>query len=218
MCYATIVTLLYHITHMNNLAAIVAAGGLWCDRVRTARGLKSVGIAHQHIKDRRRQRPVQSLTGESKGAGGTLWEYVPFYFAPRSPMLFTIHLGNVEGYEGGQRPVVHLETTVKRVCASGMPCAFTDGHGDMAISDFSDDFDVLESFVDWSVMQSLYWNDTAELPDRKRRRQAEFLVHEFVPWSAIRRIGVLNAGIAAETQHLVSGHAHQPEIVVARDW
>lgn len=211
-------TAIYHITHMKNLPAIIAAGGLWCDRVRAERSMACVGIAHQHIKDRRRQRPVQSLTGKSKGAGGTLWDYLPFYFAPRSPMLFTIHRGNVAEYAGGQRPVVHLETSVKRVSTTGTAFAFTNGHDDMAFSDFSDDLDVLETFVDWSVMQTHYWNDTAEHPDRKRRRQAEFLVHEFVPWSAVRRIGVIDAGMVAETRHLISGHAHQPGIVVARDW
>lgn len=203
---------------MANLPAIIQAGGLWCDRVREMKRLPAVGIAHQHIKDRRKRRPVRSLDFQPKGAGGTLWDYVPFYFAPRSPMLYTIHQGNVGGYSAGQRPVVHLETDVNRLRQERRAYAFSNGHGDMTISDFSDDLNCLQTFVDWSVMQGDYWNDTAEHPDRKRRRQAEFLLHEFAPWTCIRKIGVLDRHIAAEVRDLCSGGTFLPEITVERGW
>lgn len=87
-----------------------------------------MGIAHQHIKDRRARKAV------TVAAGGTLADYVPFYFAPRSPMLFTITKGNVEGYTGGQGQVVHLASTVEAACGLGSPWCFTDGHADMALS------------------------------------------------------------------------------------
>ena len=36
---------------------------------------------------------------------------VPFYFCPRSVMLYVLHMGNLPdlGYRGGQEPIVHLE-------------------------------------------------------------------------------------------------------------
>lgn len=46
--------------------------------------------------------------------------------------------------------------------------------------------------VDWEVMRGRMWGNTAEDPDRMRRRMAEFLVYERVP------IGCL-AGIAVRT-------------------
>jgi ssDNA thymidine ADP-ribosyltransferase, DarT len=46
--------------------------------------------------------------------------------------------------------------------------------------------------IDWDVMKSRYWNDTNEDNDRKRRRQAEFLVRHFSPWQLITEIGVMN--------------------------
>ena len=63
-------------------------------------------------------------------AKGTLADYVPFYFAPRSPMLYTIHGGNVAGYTEGQKPVVHLVSSVDAAVALGKPWCFTDGHAD----------------------------------------------------------------------------------------
>lgn len=205
-------TPLYHITHVRNLAGIVSAKGIWCDRLRSANAPGAVSIAHQHIKERRAKRRVPI------DPGGTLADYVPFYFAPRSPMLFTIDRGNVEGYSGGQKPVVHLETTVEAATALRRAWVFTDGHAEMLLSEFYDDLARLRDRVDWTVMRSQYWNDTAEDGDRKRRRQAEFLVREFSPWSAVVRIGVINREIGREVEATLLRAGHQPAIIVQRDW
>ena len=65
---------IYHITHVDNLARIVADGCLWSDAQRIARGLASMNIGYTHIKERRMKRPVLVA------AGGTLGQYVPFNF------------------------------------------------------------------------------------------------------------------------------------------
>jgi hypothetical protein len=74
-------TYIYHITHIDNLPRIITAGGLRCDRLRMQNGETVLGIAHQHIKDRRAKRLVPVA------AKGTLADYVPFYFAPRLQCL-----------------------------------------------------------------------------------------------------------------------------------
>lgn len=47
--------------------------------------------------------------------GTMVGEYVPFYFAPRSVMLYLLHRGNhlEVDYSGGQRPLVHLEADLR---------------------------------------------------------------------------------------------------------
>ena len=144
------------------------------------------------------------------GVGGTLADYVPFYFAPRSPMLFTIHRGNVEGYQEGQRPIVHLVASVEAAVKVGRPWVFTNGHAEMAYSDFCVNLERLDEFVDWGVMRSNYWNDTMDQPDRKRQRQAEFLVHEFFPWTAIERIGVRDQAIRQQVELALIKPEHKP--------
>jgi hypothetical protein len=49
--------------------------------------------------------------------GTKVGEYVPFYFCPRSIMLFLLHKGNHVDltYRGGQRPIVHLEADLRTV-------------------------------------------------------------------------------------------------------
>jgi len=207
----TAVTLVYHITHINNLEAIIDEGGLRCDRAVADRQLAERSLAHTHIKERRAKKPVPVC------AGGTLADYVPFYFGPRSPMLFVISRGGVEGHAEGQGPVLHLEASAERIADAGLSYAFTDGHAVMAYSDFYDDLSDL-SCVDLDLMKERYWQDTNDDNDRKRRRQAEFLVHDFLPWDLVERIGVLNATYCGRVEELVAGCPHTPEVTVARGW
>ncbi|MFZ3264324.1 MAG: DUF4433 domain-containing protein [Terriglobales bacterium] len=124
-------TSIYHISHLRNLERILAEGGLHCDRA--AQQLKSVNIGHAHIKERRLRRPVPL------GPRGTVGEYVPFYFAPRSPMLYAISRGAVEGYSEGQSPVIYICSTAEAVKEAGLRWVFTEGHADMDFTDFFDD-------------------------------------------------------------------------------
>jgi hypothetical protein len=201
------VTYIYHITHLRNLRGIIVDGGLHCDR--RAQNVKAVSIGHRHIKERRLKRAVPA------GPGGAVGDYVPFYFAPRSPMLFAISRGAVEGYTEGQKPVIYLRSTVEAVQDAGLNWIFTEGHADMSFTDFFDDLKDLDK-IDWPLMQARYWHDTNEDPDRKRRRQAEFLVHEFFPWELVAYIGVFDHSIAENVGEIMKGGS--PELGVQRGW
>jgi hypothetical protein len=202
---------IYHITHLRNLAPILGHRCLWCDRERLGQGLVSVGIAYQHIKDRRARKRVPV------GRGGTLADYVPFYFAPRSPMLYAIHKGQVPSYDSGQSSVVHLVTSTEAVIAEPLPFVFTNGHADMAFSRFYDDLRDLDQ-VDWAIMGERYWNDTPEDGDRKRRRQAEFLVYRSLPWHLVAEIGVISRAVAEEVGTALEAAEHRPPVVVRPGW
>jgi hypothetical protein len=132
-------------------------------------------------------------------------------------MLYTIYKGNVEHFQGGQNALIYLVTSVQAVSNSGCDWVFTDGHGTMAYTDFFDTLEKLEE-VDWNVMESRYWNDTDSDPDRKRRRQAEFLIRDHCPWMLISNIGILNQQILTRVQETLAIAAHHPVISVHRDW
>ena len=101
---------IYHIVHVDNLASIVADGCLWSDSVMAQRQGGTV-IGMGSIKQRRLGLPVSCHQGTNVGA------YVPFYFCPRSIMLFVIHCANHPelAYRGGQQPIVHLEADLHLV-------------------------------------------------------------------------------------------------------
>lgn len=207
-------THLYHITHIDNLPRILSDGGLYCDRLREAQAKTVTSIAHQHIKDRRAKRPVQTLDGRVIAAGGTLSDYVPFYFVPRSPMLYTIHRGNVVGYVGGQRAVVHLVTSVEKAIQLGKPWCFTEGHAEIAYSEYFDDLACLDR-IDWPLMLAVMWGGDDE---RRRRRQAEFLVHQTFPVQAIERIVVIDANMETSVRYHLQRACCDIPVNIERNW
>ncbi len=170
-----------------------------------------INIAYENIQDRRARIRVPC------GAGGVLHDYVPFYFAPRSPMLYTINRGNVTSYTQGQAALIHLVSDVLEIEIRGLDFVFTDGHAVMQITDFFDHLNYLDH-IDWDVMESRYWNDTNEDNDRKRRRQAEFLVHNFLPWQLITEIGVINSTIKAQAENILQKFTHKPSVIVRNNW
>ena len=146
-------------------------------------------------------------------------DYVPFYFAPRSPMMYVISKGGVEGYDSNTTPLIYLVSSVERVRETGSKFAFSDGHPVVALSSFYSDPADLGRW-DWSVINGRYWHDTKEYPDRRRRRQAEFLVHDAFPWDAVDYLAVKKAGLKARLdEYLVKEWSHCVRPVrVESDW
>jgi hypothetical protein len=132
-------------------------------------------------------------------------------------MLGAIHTGHVAGYQGGQRAVLHLVADVEIIAATDCRWVFTDGHAEIALSQFSTDLSQL-SVIDWDIMREKYWRDTDDDGDRKRRRQAEFLVYRFCPWALITEIGVIDHQVQGRVRELLGDAAHQPVVTVRRDW
>lgn len=74
---------IYHITHVDNLPAIVRDRVLLSDAIIAARGGPNVTIGMSEIKRRRIEEITVSCHSDTK-----VGDYVPFYFCPRSVMLF----------------------------------------------------------------------------------------------------------------------------------
>lgn len=101
------------------------------------------------------------------------------FILPHVRRCYAIIQGQVDGFEGTEEEIVYIMTRTDRIQDAGLPFVLTDGHAIMSITEFYNDLSKLTK-VDWDIMREWYWNDTEEDPDRKRRRQAEFLVHNFV--------------------------------------
>ncbi|MHB1565725.1 MAG: type II toxin-antitoxin system toxin DNA ADP-ribosyl transferase DarT [Acidiferrobacter sp.] len=198
---------IYHITHADNLANIIREGRLWCDAQCNAHGFTHTNIGYTHIKGRRMRHPVRVA------AGGMLGNYVPFNFCPRSVMLYVVAHGH-ENYQEGQQPIVHLVSSVHTMLTTARPWFFTDRHADLGYANQFDSLGRLDE-VDWAVMPLRQWGGGQEV---KEKRQAEFLVHDWCPWSAIEVIGVVNRDIAVRVEAAISGAGHRPRVEVHGDW
>lgn len=196
---------IYHFTDVGNIEGIVTSGRVLAHTGAPCR----VDIGDQSIKSRRTTIRVPV------GPSGFVGDYVPFYFAARSPMLFSIQCGNVAGVSAEQRRLAYLVSDTEDAYAAGLACVFTDGNASAAISEFRDDRETLAEHIDWPLMKARQWANTNEDPDRRRRRGAEFLIHEAVPLEVVRGIAVYDQSMQAQVAATV-GEALP--VVVRRDW
>lgn len=139
--------LLFHLTHMSNLAPI-AQDGVRCDTEVTDTGRRFTDVGNQDIKSRRRVRRVPVPPG------GVVADYVPFYFAARSPMLYAIHMGNVDTYTGGQSELVYLVTSIDALVDHRLAAIFTDRNAALEVARFGTDLAIIDKYVDWDLMEA----------------------------------------------------------------
>jgi hypothetical protein len=203
---------IFHFTSIENLPSILAEGALTCDATVSRRGILKVEAGDRDIKELRRRVAV------SVGPLGCPADYVPFYYAPRSPMLYKIERGGVPTYSEGQRPLVYFVSSALRVDGAGLKWVCSDGNCAHTLTSFYDDLDSLEQCIDWPVMKLKIWRDTAEDPDRMRRRMAEFLVYEQVPLDVIAGIGTFDDAIANQVRHQLEQARRALPVVTRRDW
>lgn len=203
--------LLFHFTHVANLSSVIAHG-LRSDSAVRADGSLAVEVGEDRIKEQRRRRNVPI------GPGGVVADYVPFYFAARSPMLYAIHRGNVPAYQDGQDPLVYLVTDVARLQEADCRFVFTDRNAYYRTAAYAEDPADIDQLVDWPLMEARIWKDTDDQPDRMERRMAEFLVHESVPFSAVMAVGVRSEATASAVAEVLGTLDDPPQVAVRPDW
>lgn len=200
-------------TRVERLSSLIQRGVL-SDHTCKHLGITGNEIGYQHIKARRARRHVPC------GAGGTLADYVPFYFAPRSPMLFAITSGNVTRDAARTERIIYLVTSTQTLRAAVSSVVVSNRHAELAYADLSDRDDVLngEAFIDWPLMRARYWAKTDDDPDRPERRQAECLAHPAVPWSAIEYIATKTDRAATYVRDVLGRLSATTPVAVRPRW
>ena len=204
---------IYHIVHVDRLPSIINDGYLWCDAEISRRYPQGVGtnIGMENIK---RGRMGKSLNSHSDLHVG---DCVPFYFSPRSVMLYVIYMGNHPGlnYRGGQEPIVHLEAdlhqVVKRADANNRRWVFTSSNA--ASSTFEDYADLSQlDKLDWDAIRATEWKEHQD------GKQAEFLVEYSFPWHLVARVGVRSSKIRDDVTGIIRTQEHRPPVETKQDW
>ena len=215
-------TPVFHITAIDNLASIAKVGALLATHLLNARGLVGVNIAYEQIQGRRAVKAIPLAPG------GTVHDYVPFYFAPRSPMLFTINNGNVPNCDYRQDDIVHLVSQAQAIRGAGQRFVFSDIHAALDYARFFDDLTRLDE-IQWRIFfeapslegYCVYWQNRhrpLHHMSRKESRQAEFLVHQQLPIAAISEIGVRTQEGEARIRAALAGAAWKPTVKVVPGW
>jgi len=205
---------IYHITHVDNLRSIVAGGGVLSDREMHSGDGAGRSIGMTEIKRRRLEElEVHCHPGTKVG------DYVPFYFCPRSIMLYVIHQANHPDltYRGGQELIVHLETdlhtTIRWAETHKTLWAFSLSNAGAHYTEFRSRTNELHQ-LDWPAIAASDFR-TAEV---KEHKQAEFLLYKQFPFDLVDRIGVQSNTVQAKATAAVAGAHHRPAIEVRRDW
>lgn len=203
---------IYHIAHVDRLPSIVADGFFWCDAEVVRRAPAGTTIGMSSIKHRRlNELRLSSHPGLHVG------DCVPFYFCPRSVMLYLIYQGNHAelAYHGGQGPILHFEADLQATVAwaNAQPArwAFTlSNAGSYFFEDRSDLAHLRE--INWTAVQARDWRA------HKEGKQAEFLLEHRFPWHLVERIGVQSAAVYGQVVHALPVHGHRPTVEVRTDW
>jgi hypothetical protein len=204
---------IYHIVHVDRLPSIVADGCLWSDAVMMEQPGTGTTIGMNDIKQRR----LKELRLSSR-PGLYVGQCVPFYFCPRSVMLYLIYTANHPNltYRDGQSPIVHLEADL---CAAvdwadrnQLRWAFTLSNAGAYYFRDHCNLDQLDK-INWTAVEATKWAG-----DLKEGKQAEFLVERSFPWELVERVGVLSRAMVQPVSNAMQGVAHRPRIDVRADW
>lgn len=180
----------FRVTHIDNLPWILA-NGLYCGSsdVRDP-GFVQIGNPELIAKRTTKAVPIPP--------GGTLHDYVPFYFTPFSPMLYNIKTGWNGITRRPMREIVILVSSLHALTAEGVGFVFTDRHAYLSLAQFSSRLEDLADRIDWRILQA---RDFARDPNdlgKFERYQAEALAHKYVPLTALT--GVVCCGTAEEAR------------------
>lgn len=198
---------IYHITDIANLDGIIRSGGLSSDAAMQNAAQAPAQIGYSNIKFRRlNEYRIACCNNRYVG------EFVPFYFCPRSPMLFTVNKGNTGKQPGCQKDIVHLVSSVQLGYNLGRQWAISDGNAGTSYTTFSNSPTALDE-VPWEIVNSPIWGG-----DRITKKAAEFLVADFFPVQSFVEIGCYDQQAVNATTAILAAHGLQIPVNIYRNW
>ncbi|MCK9223521.1 MAG: DUF4433 domain-containing protein [Candidatus Muirbacterium halophilum] len=200
---------IYHIVHYNNLESIIENQKIFSYANVTNHKITNIGM--QSIKDRRLKIPLKSHKDLYVG------QCVPFYFCPRSVMLYMFSKQNHPelSYKGGQEPIIHLVSDLKKTLEyakeNKLRWAFTCSN---AGSNYFEDYSNPVNFnkLDWNAINSNQWNQNRD------KKQAEFLIENEFSWNLVEEIGVYSMNEFEIITKILVSCRNKPNLKIRKEW
>ena len=163
---------IFRITHISNVSWILA-NGLHCQNSDNRDPcFVTIGDPDLIIKRASRIVPIQP--------GGSLSDYIPFYFTPLSPMMYNIITGYRGIRERTRSELVVMVSSLRDLADSEVVTLYTDRHAYLRAAKFFSSLDDLGK-INWPQLQSHDFRHDPDDPEKVDRYQAEALVHEHLP-------------------------------------
>jgi hypothetical protein len=198
---------IFRITHIDNVPWILKHG-LHCRNGAVDPNFVDIGSPELIVKRAPRVVDVEP--------GGTLSDYVPFYFTPWSPMLLNIKTG----YQGlPKRPMDELAIMVAslhRLAERGIRFLFTDRHAYLQTAVYSSDLAQL-ALIDWKILQDRDFKRSDDL-GKFERYQAEALVHRMLPVADLLGIACYSPDRTEQLRQLVQQAGSSCKVACKPEW
>jgi hypothetical protein len=209
---------IYHIVHVDRLPSIIADDYFWCDAEILRRAPSGTTIGMISLKQRRLNELILNSHPDLH-----VGDCVPFYFCPRSIMLYVIYrANNMElNYRGGQGPIIHIEADLRTSVAwaqqNNQRWAFTLSNAGAYY--FEDRCDLAQlNEINWEAVQANRWSGNGIALSVKEGKQAEFLMEYNFPWHLVERIGVRSRGIYQQVTNALLAGGHRPQVEIKPEW
>lgn len=201
--------LIFRIVHRDNVGWILDHG-LHC-RNGAVRDPHFHGIGNRDLIDRRASHVV------SLPPGGTLADYVPFYFTPYSIMLLNIKTGYGGVPKIPNDQIVILVSSLRRVSELGIPFLFTNQHAYSAMAEYFSEIDQLGS-IDWTLLRNRDFKKDPDDPGKQLRYQAEALIWRHLPVDGLLGICCNTAATEGMVQTALQERNLKTQTIVRPGW
>ena len=200
--------LIFRITHRDNVPWILEHGL----HAGTSKVLDPNfrNIGNPDLIGKRTQRVV------AIGPGGTLSDYIPFYFTPFSIMMLNIHTGhNVKKVPNEE--IVILVSSLHRIAEMGIRFVFTDQHAYPVTASYFTDMSELER-IDWALLNRKDFKHDPDDPGKKERYQAEALIWQHLPEEGLLGICSYTEAVDAGIKTELAKRKIAMQTIVQRSW
>lgn len=205
---------IYHIIHIDRFRSVLSKKYLYCDSIMSQKTNSGSIIGLNNIKQRRLETSLSSFPDLTVG------QCVPFYFCPRSVMLYVISLKNYPGlqYNDGQDNIIHLVYNLIDVLTWAnnnnlRTCYTTSNAGSLYFNDYSN-FSQILTKIDWNSVYTNKW-DNKEI---KEKKQSEFLIENRISISLLKNVGVYNNQVYDEAIRLLKNYNISSVVEQRKDW
>lgn len=208
----------YHIIHIDRFASVLSDGFLYCDAEMLQKQTKGPTIGISNIKERRLVHPLASFPELTVG------QCVPFYFCPRSVMLYVIKCQNHPdlAYLNGQDDIIHLVFDLQKILDWAMnnklkTCYTTSNAGSKYFDDYSD-FSKIIDLIDWHSVNATHWAGNGIENYVKEHKQAEFLVENKISINLLECVGVYNLQNYKKVNTILNKYGVSAKVGQKPDW
>ena len=142
-------------------------------------------------------------------------DFIPFYFGPRTPMLYSIQHGNEHVTKRHPEEIVYCIISISDVIKNDLHGFFTDGHARSAMTTFypNSRLPELDTLVKRKDVYENSWGTCYDnTGETKRKKSAELLLledvpvqmlHWFVTYNEEAKMELIEAGIEADKIYIL---------------